>query len=373
MSAPTIGVIGADVPRQLILAAGATPVHLSGAWNGKVSQEASELLGACDAVAARVLDAVLSGAHDELVGLIVCNDSMAHLRIFYVLRVLAGRCRFPFPVHLLDAPRGGGKHRNRFVARQYERLTNFAAACTGTPVDTIPLTESATREALLGRTLEHVRTRRRAHTLTGTAALRAYAAATCRAPEEAVIEIEESLGRPAAPGTPFPDSSSPAPPNGLQGTVPVVMTGSSHPDPTVYETLEQAGFLVVGEDHDTGDSAWIGDYVDSGDVIPCQDSLRDAFHRLAKQHAQRPPAAARSLSSERTRHLLEVVEQTNAAGVVALVRDLDDGPVWDLPGQREALAASQRWLVAVEQIPADGIREATSALINQLQTQEALS
>ncbi|MEO9248055.1 2-hydroxyacyl-CoA dehydratase family protein [Citricoccus nitrophenolicus] len=386
-----IGVVGADVPRQLLLAAGATPVRLSGAWSGEVSREAAELLGAADAVAARVLDAVLSGAHDDLAGLVVCNDSMAHLRVYYVLRVLAGRGRFPFPVHLLDTPRGGGAHRNRFVARQYERLADFATGRTGTAVDAAALADAAVRETLLGRALQRVRDRRRDRTLTGAAALRCYAAAGRLTPEEAVAEIQAVLDAATAPTTP-PEAAD-------GGAVPVFMTGSAHPDPSVYEELERAGFTVVGEDHDTGDAAWIGAAVPTGtapaeaqsDPTPSQRwgsghfapeggggtaeaaSPAEAFSALAELHARRSPAAARSLSAERTRHLLEAVETSGAAGVLALVRDLDDGPAWDLADHREALAGSGRWLAAVVQVPADGVPEATAELLSRIHAQEATS
>lgn len=395
------------MPRQLILAAGATPVRLTGAWKGEVSQESVDFLGAADAVAVRVLDAVLSGTHDGLSGLVVCNDSSAHLRIFYVLRVLAERNRISFPVHLLDTPRGSGVHRNRFVARQYERMADFAASRTMTPVENAGLTEAAAREALLGQALKEVRQRRRARTLAGSVALRCYLAAAQRNPEEAVAEIEAALNSP-----PRPETSSSAPPLGLQSAVPVFMTGSSHPDPMVYETLEEAGYLVVGEDHDTGDDSWIGDPVGAGERAlpqhvstphtpqhvstphtgprdlqserlcprqwgsgsPMQErggGSGDIYQLLAKRHAQRPPTAARSLSSERADHLLKVVEQSGALGVMAVVRDLDDGPAWDVPEQRKALARTGRSLAAVVQIPADGIGEATAAVINQVQFQEA--
>ena len=59
--------------------------------------------------------------------------------------------------------------------------------------------------------------------------------------------------------------------------------------------------------------------------------------------------------------------------MVALVRDLDDGPAWDLADHREALAGSGRWLAAVVQVPADGVPEATADLISRLQVQEATS
>ncbi|MGM7669802.1 2-hydroxyacyl-CoA dehydratase [Microbacterium sp. A93] len=378
-TAPRIGVIGADVPRHLVLAAGATPVRLTGAWSGEVSREAGELLGAADVVAARVLDSVLSGDHDGLEGLVVCNDSMAHLRVFYVLRVLAERGRVAFPVHLLDTPRGGGTHRNRFVARQYERLTDFVSGGTGTPVDATTLAEAAARENLLGRALERVRERRRDRTLSGTAALGCYAAAAQKTPEEALADITTLLAIGDAPDA------------ALGEAVPVFMTGSSHPDATVYAALEQAGILVVGEDHDTGDNAWIGEAVEpsqasasrqaqsdptptvvtrSGHSAPGEGGgLEDVVQTLTERHALRPPAAARSLAAERTRHLLEAVHQSGAAGVVSLVRDLDDGPAWDLADHRAALAGSGTWLAGVVQIPADGVRDATAELVSTIQQQ----
>jgi len=340
---PRIGIIGADAPRQILLAAGATPVRLFGAWSGDVSREAAELLGAADAVAARVLDDVLSGLHDGLAGLVVCNDSAANLRVYYVLRLLAERGRIPYPVQLLDTPRGGGPHRNLFVARQYERLAGFVSGCTGQPVDAETLAAAAVREASLGGALGRVRERRAEGTLPGSAALRCYAAAAQLAPEEALDAID-AIQRDDVPGT----------------MLPVFMTGSSHPDTTVYEALEQSGIGIVGEDHDAGDAAWIGQTVDAA-------SPGEAFSALAELHAQRPPSASRSLTSERTDHLLAEVRRTGAAGVVALVRDLDDGPVWDLPSQREALAAGGTWLAGVVRVPADGAAAAAAELIASVQ------
>lgn len=342
--APRIGIIGADAPRQILLAAGSTPVRLFGSWAGDVSQEAAELLGAADVVAARVLDGVLAGVHDNLAGLVVCNDSAANLRVYYVLRLLAERGRIPYPVHLLDTPRGGGPHVNLFVARQYERLAAFVSGRTGQPVDAETLSDAAARETRLAEALGRVRDLRVSGALPGSAALRCYAAAAQLAPEQALTAIEAICGEEVPAGT----------------VLRVFMTGSSHPDTTVYEALELAGIGIVSEDHDAGDAAWIGQTVDAA-------SPDEAFSALAELHAQRPPSAPRSLTSERTEHLLAEVRRTGAAGVVALVRDLDDGPVWDLPGQREALAGRGTWLAGVVRVPADGAAAAAAELIASVQ------
>lgn len=342
--APRIGIIGADAPRQIILAAGATPGRLFGAWSGDVSREAAELLGAADAVAARVLDGVLAGLHDDLAGLVVCNDSAANLRVYYVLRLLAERGRIPYPVQLLDTPRGGGQHVNLFVARRYERLAGFASACTGQALDAETLAAAAAREKSLGKALGRVRDLRAAGALSGSTALRCYAAAAQMSPEQAPAAIDAICGVEVPPET----------------MLRVFVTGSSHPDTTVYEALEQSGIVVAGEDHDAGDAAWIGQTVDAA-------SPGEAFRALAELHAQRPPSASRSLTSERTDHLLAEVRRTGADGVVALVRDLDDGPVWDLPSQREALAARGTWLAGVVRVPAHGAAAAAAELLTSVQ------
>ncbi|VXB86961.1 2-hydroxyglutaryl-CoA dehydratase D-component [Citricoccus sp. K5] len=345
--------VGADLPRQIVLACGAVPVRILGSWTGAVSQEATELLGATDAVAARILDEILAGAHDELAGLVVCNDSMADLRVYYVLRILAERGRVPFPVHFLDAPRGGGDHRRRFVSHQYERLAAFTSGVTGHQADATSLADAAAREAALGEVLEALRGRRRDHALSGTTALAAYRAAAQLSPEDALERIAD-LVRSAAEPVERDESAEPA-----CAGMPVYLTGSSHPDATVYAELEAVGAVVVGEDHDAGDAAWIGDAVTAA-------TIEEACDLLAERHAARPPAAARSLSTERTSHLVTESERCGAAGVVALVRDLDDGPVWDLADHRPALAGRNLWLVEQLRVGADGVQNATAGIIRTL-------
>jgi benzoyl-CoA reductase/2-hydroxyglutaryl-CoA dehydratase subunit BcrC/BadD/HgdB len=209
---PLIGVVGADLPRQVVLACGGTPVRLFGSWDGPVSPEVSDLLGAVDPVSARILHSLLTGVHDALSGLIICNDSMANLRLFYVVRILARRGRIPFPVHLLDAPRGSGRVRRQFVAHQYAKLAQFTASLTGRALDGASLTRAARREEELGRALQRLRQRRRTGRCSGVQALTAYRAAAQIAPEDAVPVVD-------AAQTPCPD-----------GSTPLFVTGSCHPD-----------------------------------------------------------------------------------------------------------------------------------------------
>lgn len=336
---PRIGIVGDDVPRQLVLATGAVPQRLLGSWHEPVSAESADLLGTVDAAAGRILDGLLSGRRDDLAGLLICHDSQANLRIFYVLRILAQRGRLPFPVHLVDAPRLGSPTARRFVGRQYSRLLEFCEQVTGHRADTRSLRHAAERELALGRALETMRERRRSGGCTGAAALRAYQAAATTPPENAVTAVTDAQAPTAARATP------------------VYVTGSNHPDAAVYDALERTGdVVVVGEDHDTGDLAWLGVAVEA----PTAGEVIDG---LAVTHLARPAAATGGLSAARAAYTATCAEQTHARAALALVREHDDAPTWDLPHQRLELRRYGVPLVARPRIqPEDALAAAQEGL-----------
>jgi benzoyl-CoA reductase/2-hydroxyglutaryl-CoA dehydratase subunit BcrC/BadD/HgdB len=338
---PLIGVIGADVPRQVVLACGGTPVRLFGSWGAPLSPEASDLLGAVDPVATRLLQSLLAGEHDDLAALVICNDSTANLRLFYVVRILAQRGRLCVPVHLLDAPRGAGPVRQRFVAGQYARLARFTASVTGRVLDDASLKHAARRELALGQALDRLRYRRRTGRCSGVEALSAYRAAAQMPPEDAaaVVDAARSTSR---------DRSTR-----------LFVTGSCHPDESVHATLESTGMVVVGENCSTGDASWLGEAVEAEDA-------ESALMRLAAVHAARPPLSPRSLTQDQVHDLLHRVEETDADCVVALVREFDDAPLWDLSGYRDALRRRGVPLVSDVRVASEGTDQAAQAVLGDL-------
>lgn len=334
---PVIGVGGADAPRHILLASQTLPQRIVGSWQAEVSEESQELLGAADAVSMRVLDHLLSEEAAGLAGLVVCNDSMANLRLFYVARILAQRGRLPFPVHLLDAPRGTAPHHTAFAAKQFARLAAFAGAA-GRPMDASSSLQAAEEEHRLGEALDRLRRRRLAGQCSGAQALQAYRAAGRTAPAEGERLVDAARSPERAPARR------------------VFITGSSHPDETLYQAVEAEGALIVGEDHDSGDAAWMG-------VAVFEEAPEDVFRGLAERHAMRPPLAARSLSGERAEHLARRVSDMRCDGVLALVREHDDAPAWDLQPQSAALRATSVPLAARTRIrPHDGLSAAVSAV-----------
>ena len=326
-----IGIVGNDVPRQLVLASGATPHRLTGSWTGAVDPTAGELLGAADAAVVRILAELRAGRLDGD-GLVVCADSQANVRLFYVLRAIAP----DLPLHLLDLPRADSAAARRFARFQLASLADFLEGVTAHPIDAASLASAAEAERELGRALERLRARRRAEPAqcSGTAALGALLDAARLDPAEAVARVDGAL--------------SDVPRTGIR----VHLTGSNHPDAELYRILEDHGCVVVSEDHDTGDGSWLGVAADAS-------SVDDAIDGLVDLHFARVGGSATASSAARARVTRETAERSSAHVVGSLVRELDEAPAWDLPDQTALLAEIGVALRAQSRVePGDELRAA---------------
>ncbi|KRA25418.1 hypothetical protein ASD65_14055 [Microbacterium sp. Root61] len=311
--APIVGVIGNDVPRQIVSAAGAVARRLTGTWSGAVAPEAADHLGAVDLPAARILTELLTPGAPALDAIVVCNDSQAHLRLFYVLRMLRDR-GLP-PVHLLDVPRQESVATRRFARAQLHRLLAFCVETTGTTPDAAAWRRARDEERAVGEALERLRRRRHAHPaqVPGTAALAATLAAASLPWSEAVETLDGAHGATDA------------------SFLRVHVTGSSHPDPTVYAALEERGITIVGEDHDTGELSWIGVAADGDDAAAVCDELVDA-------HFVRATGSAVATIAQRASTCRALAAAAGAHAALAWVRSADEAPLWDLAACADALA-----------------------------------
>lgn len=320
----TIGIIGNDVPRQLVMAADAVPRRLTGTWDGRLDARASALLGAVDPAVTGILTEILAGRHDDLAGLVVCNDAQAHLRLFYVLRMLCGE-GLP-PVHLLDLPRLDSPAARRFAAHQLTALSEFCAGLSGASPTASRLRAAAAAESQVRAALVRLRARRRAASaVPGADALSAIIEA-CALPVTDAVAALDAVVDPA-----------PSP------SVRVHVTGSSHPDPTVYAALEARGLVVVSDDHSTGDQAWIGESVDSGEL----DEVCDG---LVELHFARTGDSAGASIAARAALTRASAQAGGALFALSLIREDDEAPAWDFAAVRDELRAggipalSRRWI-----------------------------
>lgn len=305
-----VGIVGNDVPRQLVLACGALPHRLTGSWEGAVDPEAAQLLGAADAPAARILAELVAGS-SGCDALIVCADSQAHVRLFYVVRSILPE----LPLHLVDLPRAESAAARRFARVQFEGLASFLGRLTGRVPGTSALADAGRDERELARAIRQLRERRRADPprCHGAVALEALIAAARLSPSDAVARIDGARSD--------VDASA----------IRVHVTGSSHPDAALYGVLEENGCVVVSEDHDTGDGAWLGAAVEAMDL----DGVVDA---LADLHFRRVGGSPTASSAARARLTRDAATTAAAQTVIALVRELDEAPAWDLADQERLLA-----------------------------------
>ncbi|HET8928043.1 MAG TPA: 2-hydroxyacyl-CoA dehydratase family protein [Microbacterium sp.] len=311
-----IGVVGNDVPRLLPLAAAAVPMRLTGSWDGPVDPAAQELLGASDLETVRILTELRAGAvHVD--ALVVCNDTQAHLRLFYVLRVTAPH----LPLQLLDLPRADSAPARAFARGRLMRLLEFCEQVSGCRASAADFAAAAEAERTLGAAIDRLRRARRSDPpdCTGATAIDALLQAGRLPPEEAVAVVDAAC----APV----ERDAASPPRRR-----VHLTGSNHPDPSVYRTLEEHDLVIVSEDHDTGDGARIG-VADGTDTDV--DAIIDA---LVGAHFSRTGGSATALSAERASETVRQAVEAGAEAVGAFIRELDDAPRWDLADQDRALA-----------------------------------
>lgn len=333
--------VGNDVPRQLVFACGAVPVRVTGSWIPDAPAELPTELGAVDYVVADLLRSLRSAAVDQLQGIIVCNDSQAHLRLFYLLRTRD----LGIPVQLLDLPRQDSPAAQEFSVRQFLALVDFCADLTGTRPTPDSLVQAGTGEIRLGTALERMRSRRREARCSGSSALLAYRDAGHLSVGDAASKVDAVEDHSAG------------------GGIRVHMTGSSHPDATIYGLLEENGLYVVSEDHDTGDRSNIG----TGIAHPELDVVLEA---LVAAHLGRIGSSSVELSASRAELTATTSAFSQADVVVGLIRTSDEAPLWDVPDQRHLLEERGLPFYFESHLEPEEVLERVHELANRITTEQ---
>ncbi|MGY1809461.1 2-hydroxyacyl-CoA dehydratase [Blastococcus sp. SYSU D00669] len=304
---PVVGVVGADVPAELVEAAGAVAYRLHGSPN-LVSDEAREVLGnALDPVAHAVLTRLLDGSLAFLTGLVVSRDSQSSLQLFYALREL--RRLEPHrplpPVVLLDLLHLPTAHTARYDEVRLRQLAGTLAGWTGTAPTPARLAAAVAAAARVRGLLRDLRPR-----VPGTTALHAVGVASALPAADVVPLLEQVL----------------AEADQVPGGRRVFLTGSGQDTDELYRALEEElGCLVMGEDHDWGALA-----------LPADPPAAD-LGALALAYRDRGPAAPTASIGRRAAATAERVRDAGADLLLAVVREHDEAPAWDFPAQAAAV------------------------------------
>lgn len=231
-----VGVIGRDVPIEMIDAAGAVPRRLSGRTAEDTAFAVDVLGEGLDPAAAGILTTALRPPV-PLAGIACSTDSDLSLRVFYALRELRARGHALPPVQLVDIlhlPRPASLAYDR---RQLAALNDALAEWTARPASPEALADAVdarrrVRAGLLRLAAERPRR--------GSAAFWAARRAVDDLPAaDAVARVADVLRQPAADG-----------PAGTR----VILTGSADLGAGTAEALEAAGLRVVGDDLPDGET-----------------------------------------------------------------------------------------------------------------------
>ena len=308
-----VGYVGADVPVELITAAGAVPLRLAGDPSWDLAPGARILGDGVDPVASAVLSGLLAGAY-PLDLLVVSRDCEASLRLFYAvreLRRLSPSCGLP-EAYLVDI---GHLPQPTTTAYNTVRIGQFRA-WLGSRI--LSLSDSLSDDAVAAAIAAHDEQRRllaevaawRLVGLSGSAFLGVVGAGTAM-PVAAHVELLKRLlaeARPDASGTR------------------AFLTGSGHDTPHVYRAIEARNVTIVGEDHDWGD-LWF--------ALPVGPSEQPE-QALAERYQHNGPTATRATVRERADHTAARARECGAELLICYARRRDDAPRWDFAAQAAA-------------------------------------
>ncbi|VVJ17547.1 Uncharacterised protein [Amycolatopsis camponoti] len=327
-----VGYVGADVPVELITAAGLLPLRLTGK-PGQDRAPGDRYLGrGVDPVARSILTRILAEDYGPLEAIVVSRDCEASLRLFYALRELhrvEPERRLP-PVRLVDVLHLPHHTTTRYVHAKIAQLREWLGQWR--PIGDDDLAAAITAHDTLRRSLGQAAALRRANRLSGSRFLALVAATTAVPVTEAIALVDRVL----------------ADPRETEG-VRLFLTGSSHDSPEVYETLERTGFLVVGEDHD-----W-------GELLFARTCAAPTELALAERYQHSGPAAPRASIRQRAAHTAAAARACGAEVLFSYARVHDDAPPWDFPEQRAATGL--RAVLAERQPYGELTPEALAALV----------
>ncbi len=319
--AASVGIIGSDVPCEMVRAAGLRPIRLRGEPD-RPSTHADRLLGRrVDSQVRSIAEWLLERNHHGMRGLLISHDNHSHLRLFAVLRAVRAfdPSALP-PIHFCDFLHSSDAACVTYTRTRLLELCELLSQWSGSAIS-----ESSLRYQIVAANAQR-------------ATLRCLAARRRQTPP--TLSGSKTLGllnaawRDENPKLPIASLDS-------GSTYRVFLTGSSHDNACAYEAIEAGGCVIVGEDHDWGDAA-----VDL-DLDEQQEPIAAILTRLARM----PPASAKSSIVARAAYVVCAALKAGADAVIAFIREGDAGPRWDIPDQRHALEAAGLPLLLIDDQP----------------------
>lgn len=313
-----IGVLGADVPEELLAAAGLHAVWIYALPGGNLPFADQYLEYAFDPMVRAEFEKLVDGRYGALLdGIVISNSTDVLIRLYLYLRELkrtepervlpdVAYIDWLFSRNLLYQ-----QYNEKTLARFREQVEIWA----GRSVSDEEIVEASSlcnrrRQAL--RTLNALRTAVPPR-VSGSEMLVAIGSGLFMDIGEHAQLIEQ-LAQEAAS---WPE---------LEG-VRLYYTGSAQMTTELYQMIERSGYVIVGEDHDWGDRFY------ERDTNPDLPVLR----ALVDRYMLREFSSKKSLVAQRVKALDGLVKTAGAEAVLFFTHVYEEPASWDYPSQRESL------------------------------------
>lgn len=340
-----VGEFGADVPDEILLAAGMLPIRVYGDPDRELVNTDTYLEQAFDPAARAIFEKIVDGTYDKLFDhLAVSHTSDTELRIWLYLREMrrSERQMHIPPVEFVDWL----LVRRRMYQVENENVVARFRAAVETWIGR-QITDDEIREGARicnddRAALREVAALRRADKprINGSEALAIIGSAFFmdRAKH---AELVHQVAQDAAS---WPEIDGPR----------VFVTGSNQEFSGLYDMLEDAGAVVVGEDHDWGDRSYDTDTRTDIDPIAA----------IVARYMLRQISCKRSLVADRVAALNGAVADTKAESVLFFMNLHDEAGSWDYPEQRKSLSGNgiQTMALFKQPWPASGNEELAGKL-----------
>lgn len=316
-----VGIVGTDVPDELLHTGGLRPLRLRGAPGEPTPIADRYVERAVDPAARSVFDRILDGTYAGLDRVVLCHDCEATVRLFYYLRELRRiEPERGLPeIYFVDILHQPTRTSTVYNIGRMASFRDVVARWTGTVLDEEAVRGAVARCNERRRLLQRLAQLRRRvpPALSGAEALAVVGAGMSMHVDEYAPLLRALC-----------DERSDA--GGDGDAVRLYVTGTAHDHTGLYEAVEGCGAVIVGENHDRGD-LWAETLVDE-DAEP--------MRALAVRYQHGAPASAGYSIDQRARHTVDAARSAGAAGVLCFLRRGDNAPYWDVPEQRRRLAAA---------------------------------
>jgi len=315
-----VGYVGLDVPFELIVAAGMTPLRLRAEVQADNTAADPYIESAWHPVLRALLASLLEHRHGRLDHLILGTTPAMYSNLYLLLLQLRkmdprlarlSLAQFDFPRGVNDTIAGFDRDSLRVLRQDLELIAE----------NSIP--DYAIRQAIEEcnenrRLLMQMDQLRRGSDvrISGVQAMQLVELSTRMTPEKHSELLREVLGEA------FDHSGHP----GKR----VLYSGSETTSTRLYEALESNGLLVVADDQNRG----------SRSVPALMARYEDPLEALCRAYRLRTPEGARTNTASRVESLLAQAVDNEVEGVVFWVTSYDQPPGWDFQAQSKALDAA---------------------------------